>query len=108
MWACVSTNVLSDDDDDDGRARDDDVDAIALDITLDARTTRADESADMRGKVTMDRSSLSRVSDALFRASPKRDRRSLLSTEIIRRVVLGHQTNVHDAFIPRRARALHA
>merc|ERR1719409_1283189 len=62
MWACVSTNVLSDDDDDDGRARDDDVDAIALDITLDARTTRADESADMRGKVTMDRSSLSRVS----------------------------------------------
>lgn len=48
----MSTNVLSDDDDDDGRARDDDVDAIALDITLDARTTRADESADMRGEVT--------------------------------------------------------
>jgi hypothetical protein len=50
MCACVSTYVLSDAADalalvDDVER---DVDAIALDIILDARTTRAEESADMR------------------------------------------------------------
>jgi len=110
MCACVSTYVLSDADD--GLALGDDVerdvDAIALDITLDARTMRAEESADMRKSDVPGDRPVPRVRGRRVgtRVGTRAD--SLLSTEIIGGVILGHQTNVDDAFIPSLSRALHA
>ena len=110
MWACVSTYVLSAADDalalvDDVER---DVDAIAHDITLDARTTRAEESADMRESDVPDDRPVPRVRGRRVGTRVGTRAESLLSTEIIGGVILGHQTNVDDAFIPSLSRALHA